>query len=278
MSHDPNDSIEVNVVATIGTVFWCIQLIPQIIRNYRVKDCTGFPPLMMILWAISGIPFSIYFFMTDASIPIKVQPQAFTACAVIAFSQALYYPPVSMKVRKLCFWTGGFIVVGVAIEAVAIVFLTPVHEDGTEWPSIIIGTLASILLASGLIPAYFELAKRQGRVVGINFVFLLIDCAGSLLSMISLLIGSMDIMGFVLYLVLLALEIGIFLSHFIWWCRFRWLKKDKVSDEESSLEIVHEITSGDSKTDFKLNSNSDSKHDSAVCEKHVEIFESEKKN
>jgi hypothetical protein len=32
----------------------------------------------------------------------------------------------------------------------------------------IIGIVAAILLAAGLIPPYFEIAKRRGRVVGIS--------------------------------------------------------------------------------------------------------------
>jgi uncharacterized protein with PQ loop repeat len=84
---------------------------------------------------------------------------------------------------------------------------------------LIIGIIASVLLALGLIPPYFELAKRQGRVVGINFIFLGMDCTGALFSMLSILVGTMDIMSIVLYAIVMALEIGIFLSHAIWWLR-----------------------------------------------------------
>ena len=35
---------------------------------------------------------------------------------------------------------------------------------------IILGVIASILLAGGLIPPYFEIWKRRGRVIGINWV------------------------------------------------------------------------------------------------------------
>lgn len=40
-----------NVLGTIGTVFWCVQLIPQIWYNWRRKETEGLPPLMMFLWA-----------------------------------------------------------------------------------------------------------------------------------------------------------------------------------------------------------------------------------
>lgn len=36
------------------------------------------------------------------------------------------------------------------------------------WPDIVVGVVATVLLASGLIPPYFELRKRDGRVIGIS--------------------------------------------------------------------------------------------------------------
>lgn len=45
------------------------------------------------------------------------------------------------------------------------------------------------------------------------------DCTGALFSMLSVLVGTMDIMSIVLYAIVMALEIGIFLSHVIWWLR-----------------------------------------------------------
>ena len=32
------NAVAENVLGTIGTVLWCIQLIPQVIRNYRAKE------------------------------------------------------------------------------------------------------------------------------------------------------------------------------------------------------------------------------------------------
>jgi hypothetical protein len=35
---------------------------------------------------------------------------------------------------------------------------------------IILGVIASVLLAAGLIPPYFEIWRRRGRVIGISWV------------------------------------------------------------------------------------------------------------
>lgn len=206
-----------NVLATAGTIFWCIQLIPQIIRNYKVKDCEGVPPSMMFLWTLSGIPFLIYFVGTDGLIPLQIQPQLFTLFAGMTWVQTLYYPPVQMARKRLWFYVGGFLVLALGLEFGFIFWLRPVYRHGTEWPMLVIAIIAAVLLALGLIPPYFELWKRRGRVVGINFFFLAMDSMGALLSMLSIVVGTMDIMSMVLYAIVLALEIGIFTSQVVWY-------------------------------------------------------------
>lgn len=52
--------ISANVLGTIGTVFWCIQLIPQIWYNWKQKKTDGLPGLMMFIWAVSAVPFGVY--------------------------------------------------------------------------------------------------------------------------------------------------------------------------------------------------------------------------
>lgn len=232
------NAVAENVLGTAGTIFWCVQLVPQIIRNYRVKECEGIPPLMMFLWTASGIPFLIYFFGTDGSIPLKIQPQLFTFFCLISWAQTLYYPPFKVSTRKLIFSVGLFVIVGVGLEAGLIVWLHPLYQKGKHWPMLVIGIIASVLLAVGLIPPYFELAKRQGRVIGINFVFLFLDSTGALLSILSVVFGTMDVLSMVLYAIVLFLEIGIVLCHLVWYFRMgrRILKEEKEEAERKERE------------------------------------------
>lgn len=230
------NSVAENVLGTIGTVLWCVQLIPQIVRNYRVKSCVGVPPLMMFLWALSGVPFSIYFIGTDGSIPLRIQPQLFTFFCTISWAQTLYYPPIKMPIKKLVLYVSTFVSISVGLEVGLLLWLRPVYRHGTTWPMLIIGIIATILLALGLIPPYFELAKRKGRVVGINFIFLSMDSAGAVFSMVSIIVGTMDALSMALYAVVLALELGIFTSHAIWALRFRWRAKDPSEDDLEKVE------------------------------------------
>ena len=51
---------------------------------------------------------------------------------------------------------------------------------------LVIGIAAALCLAAGLLPPYGELWKRRGRVVGINWIFLSMDCAGAFFSLMAL--------------------------------------------------------------------------------------------
>lgn len=51
MSDQNNVTVASTVLGTIGTILWCIQLIPQIWYNWRRKKTDGFPAAMMFLWA-----------------------------------------------------------------------------------------------------------------------------------------------------------------------------------------------------------------------------------
>lgn len=232
-------------LATVGTVFWCIQLIPQIYHNWKRKDCTGVPPHMMFLWVISGIPFAIFFLILNTNIILQVQPHLFTFFCGVGFVQSCYYPPVNMNKWKIFIITIAIILVDIGSEIGFVLWLRPLYAQGIKWPAMIFGILASVLLAIGLLPPYFELAKRQGEVVGINFVFLTLDSLGAYFSIASVCVGEMDILSIILYAVIAVLELGIFLSHIIWLCRFKWLgNEEKLQPEESGSDSWEDLSSG----------------------------------
>lgn len=89
----------------------------------------------------------------------------------------------------------------------------------------IVGIVAAILLAAGLLPPYFELWKRSGRVVGINFLFLAIDWLGAFFSLMGVVAqNTFDPLGGCLFIVCIFIEGGIFVSHGIWLFRTRKLR------------------------------------------------------
>ena len=111
------------------------------------------------------------------------------------------------------------------VEALLILTLRPLYDRQIAWPIMIVGIVAAILLAAGLLPPYFELWKRSGRVVGINFVFLTIDWLGAFFSLLGVVAqNTFDPLGGCLFIVCIFIEGGIFVSHGIWLLRTRKLR------------------------------------------------------
>lgn len=222
-------------LATVGTVCWCIQLIPQVIRNWYVRDCEGVPPIMFFLFGTSGIPFAVYFVDQFAQTAFIVQPHLFSFFSFCAFWQSLYYPPVSYSWQKASIILAVTVAICAGIEAGCIVPLRDLYAKGITWPNLIPGIVASVLLAAGLLPPYWELMKRKGQVVGINFVFLFLDSTGALMSMCGVAVnpGETDILGLVLYIIVFAMEYGIILSHVGWMVMVRMKKISTEPDSQA---------------------------------------------
>ncbi|KAL8808890.1 MAG: hypothetical protein Q9223_005880 [Gallowayella weberi] len=210
--------IAANVLGTIGTVFWCIQLIPQIWYNWKQKKTDGLPGLMMFIWAVSAVPFGVYAIVQRLASMDSVNP-----CSRKWHCLRRHPTPSRLDIEN-----------------------QGPYSRGVEWPMTLVGVISAVLLASGLIPPYFEIAKRNGRVVGINFVFLSIDWLGAFFSLMALGVSrpssipasllkltlrnlvaqsTFDVLGGVQYIVCLLLEAGIFTSHLIFLLRTRSLRR-----------------------------------------------------
>ncbi|MCJ1257865.1 hypothetical protein MMC24_005691 [Lignoscripta atroalba] len=224
----PQTSIPVaaNVLGTIGTVFWCVQLVPQVWYNWRKKKTDGLPGLMMFLWASCAVPFGVYAIVQNFNIPIQVQPQVFCLLSLVSWTQILIYNngwrtwTASLLATALGLFFGG-------LQAALILVLRPLYDRGISWPMTLVGVVAAVLLAAGLIPPYYEIWKRRGRVVGINWVFLSIDWLGAFFSLMALVAQeTFDVLGGVF----IFLELGIFASHGIWLVKTRKLRKQAKSE------------------------------------------------
>src|SRR5271156_305104 len=83
--------VAANVLGTLGAVCWSVQLIPQIVINYRRHDTTGLQPTMMLLWACAGVPLGIYNIVQNFNIALRIQPQILTTLSLITWAQCKYY-------------------------------------------------------------------------------------------------------------------------------------------------------------------------------------------
>jgi hypothetical protein len=122
---------------------------------------------MLILWSICGVPFGVYAIVQNFNFALKFQPQAFASLTLIAWGQTLYYH------NKWRAWTATLATIALAasfgiMELILILTLRGPYARGVEWPMMLMAILASVIQVIGLIPPYFELAKRNGRVIGIG--------------------------------------------------------------------------------------------------------------
>ncbi|KAI2638395.1 hypothetical protein GGS21DRAFT_508054, partial [Xylaria nigripes] len=195
---------------------------------------------MMFLWAISGVPFGIYAIVQKFNIPVQVQPQIFILLCLVNWGQILLYThkwPVwkvlTTAITVACIFGG--------IEAALIVAIRPIYSTGNETPILVVGIISSILLAAGLLPPYGEAWKRHGRVKGINFGFLALDTSGAFFSLLSLVAQqTFDVLGGVMYVIVILLEIGIFATHLIWMFRTRGIRKQAKLDGKTFDDVLTE--------------------------------------
>ena len=80
----------------------------------------------------------------------------------------------------------GLFAIGAAIQTGLVYAIRPAYSKGIEWPVLLVGIIALLALIGGYFPIPFELLKRRGRVVGIDFIFLAIDWTGAFFSLMSL--------------------------------------------------------------------------------------------
>ncbi|EDU41625.1 conserved hypothetical protein [Pyrenophora tritici-repentis Pt-1C-BFP] len=173
---------------------------------------------------------------------LKFQPQAFASLTLIAWGQTLYYQ------NKWRAWTATVATIALAgsfgiMELILILTLRGPYERGVEWPMMLMAILASVIQVIGLIPPYFELAKRNGRVIGIDFWFLTIDYAGAFFSLMAIVAQQwFDALGASLYIACMALETGIFASQAVWLWRVRHIRRAAKKVGKTYDEYVAEST------------------------------------
>ncbi|KAL1876276.1 hypothetical protein Daus18300_002904 [Diaporthe australafricana] len=203
----PQSSIPVaaTVLGTIGTILWCIQLIPQIWTNWRTKSTDGLPGSMMFLWAMCGVPFGAYSIVQNFNVPIQVQPQCFMALCLVSWAQILVYG------HRWRVWTATLLGVAVGaacagVEAALILTIRPIYLAGNDTP-----------------------------------VFLAMDWNGAFFSLMALVAqNTFDVLGGVLYIICVILELGIFTSHFIWLIRTYKIRKQAKEQGKTFDEVALE--------------------------------------
>ncbi|KAI9870755.1 MAG: hypothetical protein M1830_003580 [Pleopsidium flavum] len=204
----PQESIPVaaNVLGTIGTIFWCIQLVPQIWYNWRQKKTEGLPGLMMFLWAACAVPFGVYTVVQNFNIPVQIQPQIFCVLSLVSWTQILIYNN-DWKTWKATLLGSGVGVLFGGVEALLILTLrvtTLVHF----WDRV-------VLTFGGSLSSRSVLAYGVGRCYSSNIARAWLAAA---------VLRDLEAARQSRWHHML-LETGIFASHVVWLLRTRKLRK-----------------------------------------------------
>ncbi|KAF2436090.1 PQ loop repeat protein [Tothia fuscella] len=245
--------VAANVLGTLGAVCWSVQLIPQIIINYRRHNATGLQPSMMMLWAWAGVPLGVYNVVENFNVALRVQPQILTFLSLVTWIQCFYYERKWTVARALC------VVIPIAalmggIEAALIISLRIARSNRVDWPLTVMAVLSAALLAAGVLRHYWDIWIHR-TVRGISFIFVAIDAAGDLFSLLSLFFQpNVDVLGLVIYGTELALWCGVFACGGYYnlrpWILEKWKAEKSIEPgiaEPNGLDIaLHDLPSSTS--------------------------------
>lgn len=224
-----------NVLGTLGAVCWSIQLLPQIIINYKRHNTEGLQGSMMLLWAAAGVPLGVYNIVEEFNIALRIQPQILTTLSLITWAQCLYYGKGFSIAKCIAAVVPLLLVLG-GIEAGLIFALREAKSHDLKWPLILMAVLSAALLAAGVLRHYWDIYVHR-TVRGISFFFVGIDAAGDLFSLVSVVFGpALDVLGMVIYGTELVLWLGIFICggifNFAPWLRERSKKMEPAQEVE----------------------------------------------
>ncbi|EPY50258.1 PQ loop protein [Schizosaccharomyces cryophilus OY26] len=195
-------------LAVIGTVCWCVQLIPQVIKNYRGKSTAGLDTLFIFSWVIASIPLAVYNLVQDLNIALKIQPELFQLLSLVTFFQCLLYGE-GWSARKSLLVVGLFGALSAGLQAMLILTVQLGIRRHVEWPVTLMGVLSTILVNIGFLPQYIQIFRMKA-VQGISYIFLTIDSIGALFSFISLPFDRWDVLAAIDYGLVFVLEMGLF--------------------------------------------------------------------
>ncbi|KAL7415591.1 PQ loop repeat-domain-containing protein [Mrakia frigida] len=179
-----NATVE-NVMGTIGTILWCIQIIPQIVMNYRRKNVVGLSPWLMFIWSFASIFLGAYAIAQSINIPIIVQPQLFGFLSAFCWVQCLYYGPPNLSKLKATIVLVVYLVVFAGMETGLVYAVRAGVDNGTTAPLLFFGILSAVLLCGALLPQYYEIWKFK-EVVGLSLIFMFMDMSGGVFCTLSL--------------------------------------------------------------------------------------------
>jgi len=136
-----------NVLGTIGTICWSVQVIPQIYKSYRSKSTDGLSEWLMMLWALSGSFLGVYMIVQDLNIPLIIQPQLFATLVTISWAQCQYYG--NKRPRHICLLAHFVVLTVLAGFEIGMVYaVRPAFHKGNRRPARVFAVLSAVTISA----------------------------------------------------------------------------------------------------------------------------------
>ncbi|KAF7310086.1 hypothetical protein MIND_00381900 [Mycena indigotica] len=206
----PVNSVAENVLGTMGTVCWTIQMIPQIWKSWRTKSTQGLSHWLVLVWGCAASFLGAYTIILELNIPLIVQPQLFGFLALVSWGQCQYYGNAQPKRRKRAILLALVVMLLVgALEVMLVFAVGPSYRNNTESGKRAVqflGIISSVLISLALIPQYGEIYRLK-EVVGISIAFMVVDALGGVFSDLSLVFrDKFDVIAAITYSLVVVLD------------------------------------------------------------------------
>ncbi|RPD76397.1 hypothetical protein L226DRAFT_375270 [Lentinus tigrinus ALCF2SS1-7] len=207
----PANPVAENVLGTIGTICWTVQLIPQIWKTWRTKSVEGLSEYLGLSWGISGVFFGVYAIVQDLNIPLIVQPQLLSTLSYLSWAQCQYYGRKRSRRTSILLYVS-VMAISAGFEVGMIYAVRPAYNRGNDRPVQFFGAFSTVLLSIALLyvltpyPQYYEIYKHK-EVIGISILFMIVDMLGGVFSDLSLAFKeSFDVVAGVTYSLVVVLD------------------------------------------------------------------------
>ncbi|KAG8720954.1 hypothetical protein FRC08_016905 [Ceratobasidium sp. 394] len=202
-----NEAAE-NALATIGTVLWMVQLLPQIWKSFRESSTEGLSPWLMFIWALSAPFLGVYMIAQNTSIPLMIQPQLFGALAAFSWAQCLFYGAHKSKIYCSAVYAA-FLMAAGAFQGGLSMLVRRNYQNGDVWSVRSFSIISAVLISVGLLPQYWEIWKRK-EVIGVSILFMVVDLLGGVFCALSLVFKpKFDTFAAIPYILVVVLDGGI---------------------------------------------------------------------
>ncbi|KAJ8103902.1 G protein-like protein-coupled receptor : PQ-loop [Lipomyces tetrasporus] len=247
--------VAANTLGTIGAVCWSIQLIPQIIINYRRHNTIGLQRSMMLLWACAGVPLGAYNIAGNFNIALQIQPQILTVLSLITWIQCFHYDD-RWRSMKCCMFVGVIGALLGGVEAGLVLGLKEALKQDRHWPVTLMGVVSNFLLSAGVLRHYYDIYVHR-TVRGISFIFVGIDAAGDVFSFISVFFQpKLDVLGMVIYATEFVLWCGVFACggyfNMAPWIRQKMLRREINQTDRREHVAGDHVDAGGNSSDLEL--------------------------